>query len=80
MVEKVMENKFDAWDSDYLTLERSMLGDTISVRWREIRAITGCYDGESIVEGACTIYLEGQLGFNVNHTREEVIKMIRKRL
>lgn len=71
--------KLSTWDREYLTLERAMLEDTINVRWREIRAITGCYDGNDIVDGACTLYMEGQLGFNVNHSREEVVAMIMER-
>jgi hypothetical protein len=75
------------FERDYLELERAMLGDTISVRWAEIRAITGTVgtsDGKPtgepiIVEGSCTLYLEGELGFIVNHSREDIIAMVEKR-
>ncbi len=68
------------FDQEFLTLERALLEDTINVRWADIRAITGAVDDQmQIVEGACTLYLEGQLGFQVNHTREEVVAMIQSR-
>lgn len=73
--------KLTAWDNDYLTLERAMTEDKISVRWREIRAITGAVDEKlQVIDGACTLYMEGELGFMVNHTREEIIAMVNERL
>lgn len=73
------------FDEEYLTLERAMHGDSIFVKWREIRAITGTLHQDNpqsppeIIEGACTLYLEGELGFIVNHTADHVAAMIRER-
>lgn len=70
-------------ERDVLMLERAFLGDTIIIRWSQIRAITGAPDPETpqgqvpeVLTGACTIYLEGELGFVVNHSVEEVWGMI----
>lgn len=70
-------------ERDILKLERALLGDPVIIRWSQIRAITGAPDPQTpqgqipeIVEGACTIYIEGELGFVVNNSVEEVWQMI----
>ena len=70
-------------ERDILKLERALLGDTIIIRWDQIRCITGAPDPQTpqgqipqMVEGACTIYVEGDLGFVVNNTVEEIWEMI----
>jgi hypothetical protein len=81
MTAKKTPKPLHKFDQDYLTVERAMLEDTINVRWREIRAITGCVDESmNVIDGASTLYLEGQLGFQVNHTREEVVAMIKEKM
>lgn len=71
------------FDQDFIALERTFFGDTIYVRWADIRAITGAVgaptpnDAPSLVEGASTIYMEGELGWSVNHTPEEIAAMIK---
>lgn len=72
------------FDEEYLTLERAFFGDTVHVRWREIRAISGTIGQDAaqqpeVVEGSCTLYLEGELGFAVNHSASEVIDMIKSK-
>lgn len=73
------------FDQEYLTLERAFFGDTIHVRWSEIRAISGTIGGDpqggnpEVIEGSCTLYLEGELGFAVNHSASDVIEMIRSK-
>lgn len=75
----------DIFNRDNLRLERAMTQDIIYVRWRDIRAITGAViqttpeSAPEVVPGACTLYMEGELGFIVNHTAEEVIGMIEER-
>lgn len=73
-------------DQEFITVERCLLGDKITLRWRQIRAISGCPDAQTppgqiptMIDGACTIYMEGDLGFAVNHTHEEVMEMIRQK-
>ena len=70
-------------EKNVLKLERALLGDTIYIRWDQIRCISGAPDPQTpqgqippMVQGACTIYLEGDLGFVVNHTQEEIMEMI----
>jgi hypothetical protein len=70
-------------ERDILKLERALLGDTIIIKWNQIRCITGAPDPQTpqghipdMVEGACTIYLEGDLGFVVNNSVDEVWQMI----
>lgn len=73
------------FDEEYLTLERAFFQDTIYVRWREVRAISGTIGGDpaagtpEVIPGTCTLYLEGELGFAVNHSADEVITMIKSR-
>ena len=65
------------FERDFIEVERAMLEDQMNLRWRDIRAISGAVDDKmQLIEGACTIYMEGELGFMVNHSREEVIAMI----
>jgi hypothetical protein len=70
-------------ERDVLMLRRALLDDVIIIRWSQIRCITGAPDPKTpqgqipeIIDGACTIYLEGDLGFVVNHTQEEIFQMI----
>lgn len=70
-------------ERDILKLERAVLGDTIIIRWAQIRCITGAPDPQTpqgqipeMIEGACTIYVEGDLGFVVNHSVDEVWAMV----
>jgi len=70
-------------EQEFITLERALLGDTVRIRWRQIRAMSGAADpltppGQvpAMVDGATTVYLEGELGFAVNHTQDEIIGMI----
>lgn len=71
-------------ENDTLVLERALLGDKIYIMASQVRALSGAPDPQTppgqvpmMVEGACTVYLEGELGFTVNHTQEEVLDMIR---
>lgn len=73
------------FDLDFIAVERTFFGDTIYIRWRDIRAITNAVGAESpndppaLVEGASTIYMEGELGWSVNHTVEELANIIREK-
>lgn len=65
---------------DFIECERALIQDTIFVRWRDIRALTaGVGEGATAIEGTTTIYMEGELGFIVNHTQAEIIAMIEER-
>lgn len=79
-----MQQTSNVFEDDYLTLERAFFGDTIYIRWREIRAISGTIgqDGQGqpeVVEGSCTLFLEGELGYAVNCSAGEVIEMIKSK-
>jgi hypothetical protein len=71
-------------ENNTLKLERTLLGDAIYIQIDQIRCITGAPDPRTpqgqippMLDGACTIYLEGDLGFTVNNTQEEVLGAIR---
>lgn len=71
------------FDEEYIVVERAFFGDTLYIRWRDIRAISGTVTPPTatsepeVIEGSCTLYLEGELGFAVNHSSSDVIDMIR---
>lgn len=66
------------FDLDFIKCERAMINDTIYIRWRDIRALTqGVGEGATPIDGTCTIYMEGELGFIVNHSQEEVAAMVK---
>lgn len=68
----------------FIDVERAMMGDRLKLRTKDIRAITGTISQETpasqpeILEGCSTIYMEGELGFVVNHTVEEVYAMMQE--
>ena len=65
-----------SFHDQFIQVNRAMFEDAVYVRWNQIRAISGAVNGQDLIEGASTLYLEGELGFIVNHTQEEIFQLI----
>lgn len=66
---------------EFIEVERSFFGDKLLIRPDEIRCISGTIGQDAagqpeVVEGSCTIYLKGDLGFAVNHTADAILEMV----
>jgi len=74
------------FEHECIKVTRAFFEDTILIKYKQIRAMSGAIgtpggpnSDPEVIEGATTIYLEGELGFTVNHTLDEIIDMIAKR-
>lgn len=66
------------FEREFIQVERALLNDTVWIRYNQIRAMSGAVnDKQEVIAGCSTIYLEGELGFIVNHTQEDILEMVR---